>query len=291
MTMAISMRLSRPSSPRADAGWLERNGHVVRRSTLSASQWATTERVTLRSGDAVVVKTACQGAPGGMLAAEAAGLRAIEATRTLRVPGVLHASDGAIVMEYLDLRPEVDDEKLGNALARMHCMPAGGRFGFAVDGAIGGTPQPNAWLDDWPTFFAQRRLLPMAARTRDAAIVRLAERAADRLPALFAGVTVVPSLLHGDLWSGNVGSVGGEPCVLDPTAYAGHAEADFGMSWCAGCFTPRFWAAYRAVRPSQPGEALRARLYEAYHILNHAVLFGSSYAPRARELLEAVAAA
>ena len=55
------------------------------------------------------------------------------------------------------------------------------------------------------------------------------------LPKLMEGAgDIKPCLLHGDLWSGNVGTVDGEPCIFDPACYYGHHEAEFGMSWCAG---------------------------------------------------------
>ena len=87
---------------------------------------------------------------------------------------------------------------------------------------------------------------------------------------------VRPSILHGDLWSGNSASVGGEPCVFDPACYYGHHEAEFGMSWCAG-FASSFWKGYRSLIPEAPGFDERAQIYQLYHYLNHLVLFGGSY--------------
>lgn len=110
------------------------------------------------------------------------------------------------------------------------CVEASsGRFGFAVDNTIGGTPQRNGWSDGvgtsaWVAFFRQRRLEPQLALTRDAALQALGKRLCARLPELFADLDeadVRPSILHGDLWSGNVGAAGGAPCVFDPAAYYG----------------------------------------------------------------------
>jgi Fructosamine kinase len=88
----------------------------------------------------------------------------------------------------------------------------------------------------------------------------LAQPVADNLGALFEGITVTPSTLHGDLWSGNIASVDGQPAVFDPAVYLGHSEADFGMSWCAG-FSRAFYDAYFEVLPKQHGFDARRDLY------------------------------
>lgn len=283
--------------------WVEKKvGRVRKVKELSSSQWSTTTRLELESGERFVVKSAVPGgAQHGVFVAEAAGLRAIEATHTLRVPRVVHSSCGEdgefIVLEFLELLGGTDQAALGRSLAALHSAPVGSRFGFEVDNTIGGTPQPNAWGDDWISFFRDKRLLHIATLTGDATLQRLAGDVAARLPSLFEGITVSPSLLHGDLWSGNIGACAGAsgapavPCVFDPATYIGHDEAEFGMSWCAG-FDARFWEAYHAARPAQPGAAMRRQLYTAYHILNHAVMFGGGgYSTQARSLLEQLAAA
>ena len=91
-------------------------------------------------------------------------------------------------------------------------------------------------------------------------------------------------MLHGDLWSGNVAAVGGEPCIFDPASYYGHHEAEFGMSWCAG-FSGDFWDAYHALIPKAPGFEERQQLYLLYHYLNHYNLFGSGYYGQCESIL------
>ena len=109
-------------------------------------------------------------------------------------------------------------------------------------------------------------------------MLALAGRIAERIDSYFEGVVVTPSILHGDLWSGNMAeTAAGEPCVYDPASYYGHSEAEFGMSWCAS-FGPGFWEAYHEVLPRQQGWEQRQKLYKLYHILNHHNLFGG--APR-----------
>ena len=98
---------------------------------------------------------------------------------------------------------------------------------------------------------------------------------------------VTPSVLHGDLWSGNIASVGGQPSIFDPAVYYGHHEAEWGMSWCAS-LPPAFWKGYRELIPKDEGFSRRARLYELYHKLNHYNLFGGGYYNDALGLMQSL---
>lgn len=113
----------------------------------------------------------------------------------------------------------------------------------------------------------------------DANLQRLGDKLCADLGKLFQGTgPIKPSVLHGDLWSGNVGALapGNQPTIYDPATYYGHSEAEFGMSWCAG-FSQDFYRAYDEVLPPAPGAAERRDLYRLYHYLNHLNLFGSGY--------------
>lgn len=224
-----------------------------------------------------------------MFAGEAEGLSAMGATRTLRVPRVMHyggleSGKGAfIVMEDVLFEGVFDQAELGRGLAEMHLAPpaapeaAAGKFGFTVDNTIGGTAQPNGWMDDWVEFFRERRLRHQVLLTGDDELYRVGGQVCDKMHEFFVGCGEVrPSVLHGDLWSGNVNGVDGSPIVYDPATYYGHHEAEFGMAWCAG-FSPAFWEAYHEVIPKAPGFKERHDLYTAYHALNHFNLFGGGY--------------
>merc|ERR1712060_899480 len=140
-----------------------------------------------------------------------------------------------------------DDYALGQAMASMHMQQIGerpGRFGFDVDNTIGGTPQINTWSDDWVEFYRDRRLRYQVQLAGDGYITSLFDSIAPRLGELFKDVDVKPSVLHGDLWSGNIGSADGQPSIFDPAVYIGHHEAEWGMSWCAG-LSSSFWKRYR----------------------------------------------
>jgi protein-ribulosamine 3-kinase len=166
---------------------------------------------------------------------------------------------------------------------------AAGRFGFAVDNTIGGTPQPNTWSDDWVEFFRERRLRHQLKLAGDSKLTKLAEPVLNGMGAFFEGLHIRPSVLHGDLWSGNIAWVGKEPCIFDPATYYGHHEAEFGMSWCAG-FGGKFWEGYHSVVPRDtPGWDERHDLYTLYHYLNHLNLFGTGYARQCEAILQRLA--
>lgn len=147
-----------------------------------------------------------------------------------------------------------------------------------MNNTIGDTPQPNGWMDDWVEFFRERRIGHQLKLARDAQLSQLGGEVMEKMPEWFEGIgPIKPSILHGDLWSGNIGTVDGAPSAFDPAVYYGHSEAEFGMSWCAG-FSDAFYDAYFEVLPKQEqGFEERRQLYLLYHYLNHYNLFGGGY--------------
>lgn len=229
-----------------------------------------------------------------MFVAEAAGLDCIAATNTLRVPQpVAHGIAGGqsyLVLEHLELSPRGDARLLGEQLAAMHrCRGEG--FGGTQDNFIGTMPQPNGWADDWIEFWRQQRLgfqLRLASENGYGDQLQdLGERLLDTLPTFFESYTPQPSLLHGDLWSGNHAyQTDGTPTIFDPAAYYGDRECDLAMTELFGGYPAGFYAAYRAAWPLDEGYATRRELYNAYHILNHANLFGGGYVRQAEQTMQ-----
>lgn len=233
-----------------------------------------------------------------MLEAEADALAALAATRSVRVPQPLctGTADGQafLVLEHLVLRGSGDAALLGVQLARLHRAPlmqtGQPQFGWAHDNWIGSTPQPNGWQHDWIAFWRDRRLgfqLRLAAQNGfGGALQRDGEALLARLDGLFDGYAPAPSLLHGDLWGGNHGYLAdGTPAIFDPAVYVGDRECDLAMSELFGGFAPGFYAAYREAWPLDPGYAVRKTLYNLYHVLNHANLFGGGYAAQAQRMI------
>lgn len=228
-----------------------------------------------------------------MFVAEAEGLDSIAATDTIRVPyPIAHGiTDGQsyLVLEYLELSARGDARLLGEQLAALHRRTSS-CYGYAHDNFIGTTPQPNTWTNDWVTFWRERRLgfqFRLAAQNGcDGRLQDLGLRLLDALPMFFTGYTPQPSLLHGDLWSGNHAFLAdGTPTIFDPAAYYGDRECDLAMTELFGGYPADFYAAYRAAYPLDPGYATRRELYNLYHILNHANLFGG-YARQAEQMMQ-----
>jgi len=238
--------------------------------------------VTLPDGRRAFVKTR-PGALPGEYATEAAGLRWLDASGAVRVPEVLDADDGHLVLEWLPDGP-TDAEELGRALAALHRSGAPA-FGALPPGApgpfrIGPLELGAAPSDDWPSFYAQQRLVPLLPRAGLTTAGRRAVEAVCERVADLAGPPEPPARLHGDLWSGNVHA----GHLIDPAAHGGHREVDLAMLRLFG--TPshppeRFLAAYEEVAPLAPGHEDRVALYQLLPLLVHAVLFGGGYAARA----------
>jgi fructosamine-3-kinase len=207
-------------------------------------------------------------------AAEADGLQALS-DAGLRAPAPLAhgvaAGQAYLLLEFLDLRGPADFARLGRMLAAGH-KQAGARFGWQRDNYIGATPQANGWKDSWAEFWLERRLRPQ---------LELARRNGFDLPppslSILQNHQPTPSLLHGDLWSGNAGFTAEGPVVFDPAVYYGDREADLAMTELFGGFPREFYRAYEESWPLEEDYARRKALYNLYHLLNHLNLFGGAY--------------
>lgn len=233
-----------------------------------------------------------------VLESEAAGLETLARAAALRVPRVLSlgrcGEEVVLELEWIERGPDAPktDAELGRRLAQQHRVTAG-RFGWERRGTIGRTTQINDWCDDWLAFFRDRRLRPqLELLGRGEGLLGEAGAALiAALPALMAGHRPSPSLLHGDLWAGNwLPCADGSPAVLDPAVYYGDREADVAMTRLFGGFGRRFYEAYAAEWPPVPGHAVRGTLYNLYHVLNHANLFGGDYALEAARMIEGLLA-
>ena len=245
--------------------------------------------VGLDDGTHVFVKTRAGAAPGEY-ATEAAGLAWLGDGGAL-VPEVVEAGDDFLALEWLE-RVDADPEELGRRLAQMHLSGAP-RFGASPPGAVAARSEigvgedsvplrigplvlPNEPAPDWPTFYGEKRLAPLAARVGLEAVTDAVVRRLDQL----CGPPEPPSRLHGDLWSGNVYG----PYLIDPAAYGGHREVDLAMLQLFGPPSPSLLAAYDEVAPRAEGHEDRVELHQLFPLLVHAVLFGGSYVERAERV-------
>lgn len=229
----------------------------------------------------------------GMFEAEAAGLTELIGARAIRAPRpVTHGLAGDqsfLVMEWLELCRNGDGGKLGEQLALLH-RNTWSAFGWWRDNAIGSTRQVNSETNDWIAFYRDQRLRPqldLAARHgAKSALLDRGERLLAELDAFFPGYTPQPSLLHGDLWSGNTGFCEGAPVLFDPAVYYGDRETDIAMTELFGGFPDDFYAAYNATWPLDQGYLSRKPLYQLYHLINHFNLFGGAYARQSEMVIE-----
>jgi fructosamine-3-kinase len=171
------------------------------------------------------------------------------------------------------------EEELGRGLARLHGAGAVA-FGGQTPFRIGALTLSNDPCSSWAEFYVQRRLLPLAARIGETALL---ERVAARVEELCAP-QAAPARLHGDLWRGNVlADQDGLPWLIDPAPYGGHHEVDLAMYELFGGRSKRVLAAYEEVSPLRDGYAERVALWQLFPLLVHAVLFGGSYVAAVRE--------
>ncbi len=241
---------------------------VLRRETLSGGDLSQVEKLTLADGRQVIAKT------GPFPRREADMLRALAAAGAL-VPEVLDADDHHLILSVVADQP-LDWRRLGEVLAQLHATQ-GPAYGWPEDYAFGPVIIPNTWNPDWPGFWADNRLrpfvphLPMSAGQR---LETVCDDLRNRLPA-----SPTPSLLHGDLWTGNVMGA----TLIDPACYYGHAEVDLAMLNLFGQPPAAFYDIYKP----DPDWLDRQPIYTLWPALVHFRLFGNAYLPMVERLLDA----
>lgn len=235
--------------------------------------------------------------PSPYLACEADSLDALAKTQTIATPKVVCrgiASCHGEETEYLVLQhlkfidgSDVSWQQLGESLAKLHRANIKDTMGWRYDNYIGKTKQLNTSCHDWPTFYAENRVAAMLEALAEKgillgdidAITTLIKHKLDgHHPSL--------SLLHGDLWSGNVGFTRSQSYVFDPASYIGDRETDIAMSELFGGFPPAFYQAYKTAFPLSPLYSVRKEVYQLYHVLNHALLFHEPYVSMAKSTIK-----
>lgn len=221
-------------------------------------------------------------APFDMFSREAEGLIHLSKKGGPRIPTPYFWGESFLLLE--DLKPAQQKAgywcELGFQLAHLHANVSR-NFGFDHDNYIGSTPQPNPLCEDGYRFFGEHRLYYQAKLAFQRQLLsykdlQRVESVIDRLPNL---VPIQPaSLIHGDLWSGNViTGPSGEPAIIDPAAHYGWAEAELAMTALFGGFQDDFYRSYLERRPLETGWQERFDLYNLYHLMNHLNIFGYGY--------------
>lgn len=231
-----------------------------------------------------------------MFKMEALGLQALAQTNTLRIPAsIVYGLAGAhafLVLEYVELKSanQVTQLQLGRQLAQLHQIKQP-YFGWHHDNFIGSNPQNNSINSHWAGFWQEQRLAIQLKMAFDngfsGKIQQQGARLYQLIPTFFSSYQPQASLLHGDLWSGNVAADStGQAIIYDPACYYGDREADIAMTELFGGFGADFYAAYHEYWPLDCGYKTRKTLYNLYHILNHLNLFGSGYLHQAEAMMQ-----
>jgi len=221
---------------------------------------------------------------------EANGLNSLKVPGGPVVPEVFLVGAEYLLLEDLQPKPPSQEfwQLLGRQLAQVHNQ-VNELFGYQENNYIGSKPQLNTWMQNGHDFFRERRIKPQLRMAQKQSLlqtqdIRKLEGLMDKLPELIPEQAA--SLIHGDLWSGNLMTdKRGMPAIIDPAVYYGWAEADLAMTDLFGSYPAEFYSAYNEIRPLAPGYRSRYKIYNLYHLLNHLNLFGREYLSQIRMVL------
>uniref|UniRef100_A0A8C3PN18 protein-ribulosamine 3-kinase n=1 Tax=Calidris pygmaea TaxID=425635 RepID=A0A8C3PN18_9CHAR len=259
----------------------------------------------------VYVKSNSKAEARRMFEGEMASLETILKTQTIKVPKPIKVIDlpggnTLFVMEHLEMRGlNRHSAKLGTQLADLHLhnqqlgeklkkeestvgkgqgqmeVQFVDQFGFHTVTCCGYLPQVNDWQNDWVTFFAKQRIQPqmdmIEKNSGDREARELWAQLQLKIPSLFCDVEIVPALLHGDLWGGNVAEDDSGPIIFDPASFYGHSEYELAIAGMFGGFSSSFYSAYHSKIPKAAGFEKRLKLYQLFHYMNHWNHFGTGY--------------
>ena len=220
-----------------------------------------------------------------VLQAEAASIASIRHAQVISTTNCIvcdfDESSAFLVMEFIALHSEGSHRELGQQLAQLHRVTAN-RFGFDSDNFIGTTTQKNTWYESWVDFWVNCRLIPQLELAYkhgfEKQLKPLFSSYLETFKDTFGNYSPVPSLVHGDLWSGNKAFLsGGQPVIFDPACYYGDREVDVALTYLFGGFDQAFYQGYEQEWPLDKNYKQRQAHYNLYHLLNHLNLFGAGY--------------
>ncbi|WP_340105129.1 fructosamine kinase family protein [Rhodohalobacter sp. 8-1] len=234
--------------------------------------------------------------PQNFFERESDGLKMLRSANTnLRIPEVIAADGpdnnrpGFLVMEYIESGRSGDSEQFGAELAKLH-QTEESEFGLEDDNYIGSLPQSNRKHSAWESFFSEERIKPQLKMAIDSCKMdHSAQKAWGRLSSKLDRLLpkVEPSLIHGDLWSGNyLFDTNGRAVLIDPAVYYGHPEMDLAFSKMFGGFSSEFYRGYESVSSLENGFEERVPIYNLYPLLVHVNLFGGHYVSQAKRVLD-----
>ena len=244
-----------------------------------------------------------------MFKAELEALDALANCQSIRVPKAFSFGSeekyAFLILEYLPLE-DCNNRNcqylLGQQLAKLHQQnplanspqnlqktSAEAKFGWHRDNTIGTTKQNNTWSESWIEFYRDRRLrYQFSLAESNGLSIEGADTLLDNLEVFFEDYEPSPSLLHGDLWGGNIGAIDNIPVIFDPASYIGDRETDIALTELFGGFSEEFYRGYNLNFKLNSGYRKRKNLYNLYHILNHFVIFGGGYGRQAQTMVNSL---
>ncbi len=197
-----------------------------------------------------------------------------------------------LLMEWIDMQNS-DQKKLGKGLAEMHLKsnetnPK--KFGYPVDGFIGSNNQKKGWDSKWIDCFTNLRIEPqLSILQNDFLDKKIKIKLIEKIKYELIEHKPINAHVHGDLWSGNTGiDQNGKGVIFDPAAWWADSEVDIAMTKLFGGFGEEFYEEYHKIIPIKKGFEKRIIIYNFYHILNHANMFGGSYLFQVKDYIKKI---
>ncbi len=269
---------------------------ILKSQSLSGGCINSAQRIITESGESYLLKMN-NNAPADMFEKEAHGLNELRKADAVRVPAAKISSVNYLVTEFIGSGNKSNSffTDFGRQFADLHRF-TNSAFGFYEDNYIGSTPQKNSTegseSKNWTEFYFNKRLLSQFLLCEkngyaDTGLRDGIHKLENIIEEILRGSEEEPSLLHGDLWSGNyMVDENGNPCIIDPAVYYGHREADLAMTKLFGGYPDEFYRSYNENYPLKEGWEYRENIYKLYHVLNHLNLFGRGYYGQALSLMK-----
>ena len=197
-----------------------------------------------------------------------------------------------LLMEWIDMQ-DGNQKKLGQGLGEMHLKANGvnpKKFGYPIEGYIGTTNQIRGWENNWIDCFINLRIKPQLSLLKNSFLgIKTLREINEKIRSELISHVPINTLVHGDLWSGNIGiNVNGKGVIFDPASWWADSEVDIAMTKLFGGFSKEFYEEYHKIIPKKEGFEKRIIIYNFYHVINHANMFGGSYFNQVEDYIKAI---
>lgn len=267
---------------------------IIQYQVVSGGSINQTGKISTSEGTFFLKMNAADAYPN-MFELEAEGLEILRKTEGIRIPIVYRVGtlddQSFLMMEFIPsgVNHGFFWDRFGQQLAQLHRNTAA-QFGLDKDNYIGSLHQSNKQHDQFVKFFMEERLAPQLKLALDSGKLETKDASCfetlyKELPSIFPEEP--PTLIHGDLWSGNyLADERNEPVLIDPALCYAHREMDLAMTVLFGGFPNLFFESYEEAFPTSPGLENRVEIYQLYYLLTHVNLFGGAYVKAVRDIIK-----